>query len=67
MPRVSVIIPTYQRRGFLDEALASVFSQTFADLEVIVVEDGSRTAGETLGKSGDRVRYVWQTFKRGLL
>jgi glycosyltransferase involved in cell wall biosynthesis len=67
VPRVSVIIPTYQRRGFLDEALASVFSQTFADLEVIVVEDGSRTAGETLGKYGDRVRYVWQTFKRGLL
>jgi glycosyltransferase involved in cell wall biosynthesis len=61
VPRVSVIIPTYQRCGLLDEALASVFSQTFADLEVIVVEDGSRTAGETLGKYGDRVRYVWQT------
>jgi glycosyltransferase involved in cell wall biosynthesis len=61
MPRVSVIIPTYERRGFLDEALASVVSQTFTDREVIVVEDGSRMVEETLGKYGDRVRRVWQT------
>ncbi|MCB1018428.1 MAG: glycosyltransferase [Acidobacteria bacterium] len=41
MPRVSVVIPTYNRRPLLAEALASVWAQTFDDLEVIVVDDGS--------------------------
>lgn len=40
-PRVSVIIPTYNRLGFLREALDSVHAQTFRDFEVIVVDDGS--------------------------
>ncbi len=40
-PRVSVIIPTYNRLGFLREALDSVHAQTFQDYEVIVVDDGS--------------------------
>lgn len=41
MPRVSVIIPTYNRRELLLEALASVFTQTRLPDEVIVVDDGS--------------------------
>lgn len=40
-PRVSVIIPTYNRLGFLREALDSIHAQTFVDYEVIVVDDGS--------------------------
>lgn len=40
-PLVSVIIPTYNRRELLAEALASVDSQTFRDFEAIVVDDGS--------------------------
>lgn len=41
MPSVSVIIPTYNRRDFLAEAVASVQSQTYRDWELIVVDDGS--------------------------
>jgi len=41
MPEVSVIIPTYNRSGFVVEAVNSVLSQTFDDLEVVVVNDGS--------------------------
>ncbi|MGI6460206.1 MAG: glycosyltransferase family 2 protein [Candidatus Hydrogenedentales bacterium] len=41
MPEVSVIIPTYNRAGFVVEAVNSVLSQTFDDLEVVVVNDGS--------------------------
>ncbi len=40
-PRVSVILPTHNRVGFLIEAIESVLHQSFADLELIVVDDGS--------------------------
>lgn len=41
MPFFSIIIPTYNRRGLLQQALDSVWAQTFTDYEVIVVDDGS--------------------------
>lgn len=41
MPRVSVIIPTYNRSNMVKEAIGSVLAQTESDLEVIVVDDGS--------------------------
>ena len=40
-PRVSVIIPCHNHARYLGEALASVAGQTFGDLELIVVDDGS--------------------------
>ncbi|MFN7923783.1 MAG: glycosyltransferase family A protein [Bryobacteraceae bacterium] len=41
MPRVSVVIPTHDRRSMLERALASVESQTFCDFEIVVADDGS--------------------------
>ena len=41
VPLFSVIIPTFNRRELLRQTLASVWAQTFADYEVIVVDDGS--------------------------
>jgi glycosyltransferase involved in cell wall biosynthesis len=38
---VSIILPTYNRAGFLEEALASIQAQRLADWELIVVDDGS--------------------------
>ena len=40
-PIVSVIIPAYNAAAFIAESLDSVYAQTFADFEVIVVNDGS--------------------------
>jgi len=59
-PLISVIVPTYRRSAYLADTLDSVFSQTLREFEVIVVEDGSRDAGETLARYGDRVQYLWQ-------
>lgn len=41
MPRVTVLLPTYQSEKYLCETLESVFSQTFQDFEVLIVDDHS--------------------------
>lgn len=39
---VSVIIPAYNAEGTIDETLSSVCSQTYSNLEILVIDDGSR-------------------------
>jgi glycosyltransferase involved in cell wall biosynthesis len=61
MPRVSVIIPVYNGANYLREAIDSALAQTSSDVEVIVVNDGSRDGGATaeIARSyGDRIRYI---------
>lgn len=41
IPRVSVVMPTYNRAGLLSRAIESVRAQTFADWELIVTDDAS--------------------------
>ncbi len=47
-PRVSVLLPVYNGEQFLDEAMRSVLDQSFADFEVIVVDDGSQDASPAI-------------------
>jgi glycosyltransferase involved in cell wall biosynthesis len=39
--KVTVIVPTYNYGRFIEEAIESIFSQTVADLQILVVDDGS--------------------------
>ena len=41
MPAISVIIPVYKVEPYLDACVASVAGQTFSDLEILLVDDGS--------------------------
>ena len=56
--KVGVIIPTYDRAHLIGETLASVLAQTFADYEIIVVDDGSDDDTERcLAPFRDRLTY----------
>lgn len=61
MPRISVVIPTYNNAGYIRQALQSVFAQSFTDYDVLVVDDGSTddTRG-VVAEYGSRVQYVYQ-------
>lgn len=41
MPKISVVIPSYNRANLIAETIQSVLDQTFQDFEIIVVDDGS--------------------------
>jgi len=66
-PKVSVVIPTYNRAHLLGDAAATVLAQTCADLELIIVDDGSGDATQdvctALAGSDQRVRYIYQENK----
>jgi len=47
-PRVSVVIPSYNRSGLLQAALDSVYAQTWKEFEVLVVDDGSTDDTEAM-------------------
>lgn len=60
-PLVSVVIPAFNCGRYVEEAVASALDQTFRDLEIIVVDDGSTDdTARSLEKYRDRVRVVTQ-------
>jgi len=61
-PKISVIIPLYNHEKYIEEAVNSVLTQSFADFELIIINDGSTDNSEDVVKNikDDRIRYFYQ-------
>src|SRR5256885_10954123 len=64
MPRISVVVPIYNVEPYLDECLDSIARQTYRDLEVVMVDDGSKdnspAIAELWASKDERFRLVTQ-------
>ena len=59
-PKVSIVIPVYNGANFLAEAIDSALGQTYSNVEVVVVNDGSNDRGMTEKVAlsyGDQIKY----------
>ena len=64
-PRISVVMPVYNARPFLAEAIDSITKQTFQDLEFIIIDDGSTDGSFELSQAAarddSRIRLIRQS------
>ena len=64
MPKISVIIPVYNVEKYLPQALESVMNQTFSDLEIVCVNDGSTDNSlkilEEYAQKDERIKIINQ-------
>jgi glycosyltransferase involved in cell wall biosynthesis len=63
-PLVSIVIPVYNGSNYLAEAINSALSQTYSNIEVIVVNDGSDDNGKTeavINSFGNSIRYYYKS------
>src|SRR5690606_25327693 len=61
-PTFTVVIPTYNRAGFISSSIESVLKGVYEDCEVIVVDDGSTDETQSVVTAIDdpRVQYLFQ-------
>lgn len=62
-PLVSIVIPVYNGSNYMREAIDSALAQTYSNIEVIVVNDGSKDDGATerIALSyGNKIRYFYK-------
>lgn len=56
-PLISIVIPTYNRKELLQEAVASCLAQSYRNIEVLVIDDGSTDGTEKVGR--ELLRGPW--------
>ena len=66
-PKVSVVIPTYNRPHLIKRTVDSVLKQTFQDFEIIIVDDGMKERAEEVIKNikDERIKYIQHEINRG--
>lgn len=59
MPKVSVIMPSYNKEKYISKAIESILGQTFGDFELIIIDDGSSdgSVGVIRTYSDTRIRF----------
>jgi glycosyltransferase involved in cell wall biosynthesis len=68
-PRISVLLPVYNSEKYVGEAIASILAQTFADFELIIINDGStdNTAAVVRKYADPRLRFIDNPQNQGLI
>ena len=68
LPLVSVIIPTYNRANIINKSIDSVLNQTYSNLELIIIDDGSHDNTEEVIKNYDdkRLKYYKLEENKGM-
>ena len=65
--KVSVIVPIYNTEKYLHECINSIIKQTFTEIEIICINDGSKDNSENIIKNfqskDNRIKYIQQPNK----
>jgi glycosyltransferase involved in cell wall biosynthesis len=69
LPLVSIVMPVYNCQKYLKEAIISVLSQTYKNIELVIVNDGSTDSSMDiiLSFSDDRIRCLVNEFNSGIV
>lgn len=63
-PKVSIIVPVYNLEDYIEKTVASLLVQTYQNIEIVLVDDGSKDASlsiiEQLAASDSRIKYATQ-------
>lgn len=68
-PKVTVLMPVYNGAAFLREAIESVLRQTYADMEILVIDDGSTDGSAAIISSyaDPRIRFEQNDGNKGII
>lgn len=65
--KLSIIVPVYNTKPYLDACLQSIIGQTYQNLEILIIDDGSTDGSDIVCKSyaekDQRILYIWQENK----
>jgi len=59
--KISVIIPVYNGEKYIAQCIENILCQTYKDLEIIVIDDGSTDRTAEIAKQYSNVKYIYQT------